>query len=138
MALAFIRKVQKGTKSVYEIFSRDDKMPKCCSKWTNKLNTNVHWKIVFLKIHKIKDIGLKWFQIRIVHRILATNITLKAMGISDTENCSLCNEERDSIEHCLWQCKLIKPFWTSLEKILNDKCENVSSVKVCHFHRRNC
>ena len=31
---------------------------------------------------EIQEMKLKWFQIRLLHRILATNIVLKEMGIT--------------------------------------------------------
>ena len=58
---------------------------------------NVCWKSCFLKIHKIDDIKLKWLQMRIVHRVIATNVILKKMGIINFEQCTFC-DEKDSIE----------------------------------------
>jgi len=45
------------------------------------------WKRSQQKIKKIKNIKLKWFQIRTVHPVLATNVVLMKMGIV---NCSKC------------------------------------------------
>ena len=36
----------------------------------------INWCITFKKMQQIKEIKLKWFQIRLVHRIIATNIVL--------------------------------------------------------------
>ena len=58
---------------------------------------NVCWKSCFLKIHKIDHIKLKWLQMRIVHRVIATNVVLKKMGIINCEQCTFC-DEKDSIE----------------------------------------
>ena len=66
---------------------------------------------------------------RIVHRIIATNVVLNAMGVTGTTNCTLCNEVKDSIEHCLWDCVYINRFWTGLESLFNEKCVNASHVK---------
>ena len=54
------------------------------------------WKSCFLKIHKIDDIKLKWLQMRIVHRLIATNVVMKKMGIINCEQCTFC-DEKDSI-----------------------------------------
>ena len=56
--------------------------------------------LVFFKIQKIDDIKLKWLQMRIVHRVIATNVVLKKMGIIICEQCTFC-DEKDSIEHFL-------------------------------------
>ena len=34
-------------------------------------------------MQQIKEIKLKWFQIRIVHRIIVTNVVLMHMGIEN-------------------------------------------------------
>ena len=56
-------------------------------------------KILFKKIHKIREIKLKWFQIRLVHRLLATNVVLMHMGVENDITCSFCEKERDAINH---------------------------------------
>ena len=45
---------------------------------------------------KIQETKLKWFQVRLLHRILETNIVLKEMGIIQSVLCDFCNLERDS------------------------------------------
>ena len=114
--------VQRGARSYYDILMSCQAEQKCCLKWNQKLNCEISWKKVFCKVQKIKDIRLKWFQIRIIHRILATNVVLKEMGIVDDHKCTFCNYERDSIEHFLWRCENIKKFWSELEKVFNEKC----------------
>ena len=96
--------------------------PNCCAKWTEKLNRQISWKKCLKKIHQIKDIKLKWMQMRIVHRIIATNVVLKEMGIVESYNCGFCNEEKDSIEHMFWRCAQINEFWKSLEELIKRKC----------------
>ena len=56
---------------------------------------------LFTKTKKIPEIKLRWFQIRLLHRILATNIVLKEMGITQSVLCDFCNLERDSLQHCM-------------------------------------
>ena len=50
---------------------------------------------------EIQEMKLKWFQIRLLHRILATNIVLKEMSITQSVLCDFCNLERDSLQHCM-------------------------------------
>ena len=53
---------------------------------------------------------LKWFQIRQVQRILATNVVLAHMGVEKDVTCSFCGKERDAIEHIFFEmpaCKTI-------------------------------
>ena len=84
---------------------------------------------MFWKIHQIRDVTLTWLQMRILHRIIATNITVKEKGVVDDTRCEFCNE-RGSIEHIFWKCDCIRRFWNRLEALLRDKCETVFNA---HF-----
>ena len=87
------------------------------------------WKSCFLKIHKIDDIKLKWLQMRIVHRLIATNVVMKKMGIINCEQCTFC-DEKDSIEHFLWQCYFTRHFWQLLENLISTSCETACNIKI--------
>ena len=50
---------------------------------------------------KIQELKVKWFQIMLLHRILATIIVLKEMGITQSVLRDFCNLERDSLQHCM-------------------------------------
>ena len=104
-------------------------MPNCCQKWEDKCNSTFQWKTIFHKIQKIKEIKLKWLQMRIIHRIIATNIVLKEMKIVNQDMCAFCKLERETIEHVFWQCPVTKAFWTSIQVLLNEKCLHVSNLQ---------
>jgi hypothetical protein len=129
VALQIVSSCVKGNKIMYEIFASNSSQPQCCEKWESKLGTQIAWKKVFLKIHKIKDIKLKWFQIRLVHRIIATNIVLKEIGVVQNIMCSFCRQERESIEHLFWSCTVVRQFWEELEQMINEKCTHASNLK---------
>ena len=69
-----------------------------------KNKSNISWNTVFLKAQKIKDVKLKWLQMRIIHRIIATNLVLNKMGFTANTQCGFCNDEKYSIEHVLEMC----------------------------------
>ena len=73
----------------------------CYNKWKTKLGGEIDWNAWFTKTKKIPEIKLKWFQIRLLHKILATNIVLKEMGITQSILCDFCNLKRDSVQHCM-------------------------------------
>ena len=102
--------VHKGSRLYYDSLIKNTDEPNCCLKWNTKLNFEINWKDCFRKVKKISDITLKWLQIRIVHRIIATNIVLKEMGIVQTNKCSFCEEEKDSIQHMFWNCNCVHTF----------------------------
>ena len=60
---------QKGARLYYEVLIQDANPPKCCEKWETKVNTDINWNTSFRKIQKIREIKLKWFQIRLIQRI---------------------------------------------------------------------
>ena len=82
------------------------------------------------RLESLLYLKLKWFQIRLLHRILATNIVLKEMGIAQKVLCNFCILERDSIQHCMWRCQHVKLFWNKLEGFICDHCNNVHNFKL--------
>jgi hypothetical protein len=129
--LKLILSINKGSQCYYRTLMNNSSRPKCCSKWEDKLgNNNINWKICFYKISKIQDIKMKWFQLRITHRIIGTNIVLKNMGISQSEFCTFCTEDRESINHLFWQCRYIQTFWHDFNELINEKCENAININV--------
>ena len=75
---------QKGSRLYYEVHTQGKHKPKCCEKREARSNKDINWSSTFKKMQNIPEIKPKWFQIRLVHRILATNIVLMHMGIEKT------------------------------------------------------
>ena len=130
IGLKIIYSVPKGSQLYYKLLNDDYWQPKCCSTWIDKLGRDVSWDVCFKKMHKIKDIKLKWLQIRIIHRIIPTNVVLKEMGVKECHDCSFCESEKDSIVHLFWRCPWINNFWNKLENLVRDKCENAKYVRL--------
>ena len=130
-SLSIIDAQMKGAKGFYNILIHREEKSNCCSKWEERLGEEINWESCFLKISKIPDIKLKWFQTRVTHRIIATNIVLKEMGITQTTFCDFCKRERDSIQHCFWRCAIVNRFWKDLAELLNTTCLNVHNLKFC-------
>jgi len=49
---------------------------------------------------------LRWFQLRILHNILATNNFLYKIKILNSEKCTFCNNFRETIDHLFWKCEI--------------------------------
>ena len=127
--LRLLYSVHKGAKTYYsQLLSNNDK-PNCCSKWSEKLNCEMNWKQVFYKIQKIREIKLKWFQMRIVHRVLSTNIVLKEIKERTDEKCTFCGQERESLEHLFWRCNVVNNFWMLLQQRFRNKCYIADRLK---------
>ena len=90
---------------------------------------NFNWKMILpLPFHIEHDTNLKWFQFRIIHRILGTNYLLNKMRLKQNDNCTFCNIDKETIKHLFWECEHVQYFWDMLETLLRDKCrfENIS------------
>ena len=80
-------------------------------KWERTFQ-NLCWKNIYFKCFKsTSDSKLKWFQFRLLFRILPTNRYLKIMKIKDSNLCQFCNQSEETIEHLFWECNVIDQFW---------------------------
>ena len=120
----------KGSRLYYDILIENGIEPKCCMKWNEKFSEEIDWKSCFLKTHKVSDVKLKWFQIRILHRCLGTNVILKEIGVLNSDLCSFCSRTKDSIRHMFWQCAIIQQFWKNLTNTMNMKCKNIDNFNM--------
>ena len=129
--LQIISDVKKGSRIYYDILLEKMLVYDISTfvKWEQKLNIIVHWENTLKQVRKIKEVKLKWFQLRLCHNILVTNCILKKMGISERDMCTFCENEKDSVQHYLWYCTFSQCFWTQLENVLKDKCEQCQRVK---------
>lgn len=57
---------------------------------------------------------LRSFQLKILHNILYTNTRLFKMSIVDTEMCSLCKVEQETVSHLLVDCIHAKELWNKI------------------------
>lgn len=64
-----------------------------------------------------KDIKLRWFEYRIFHWILATNSHLFKIKITNTELCSLCNRNVETLTHLFWECIYVDELWNKLVEL---------------------
>ena len=44
------------------------------------------------------------------------------MNLSDTEKCTFCNEEKETIEHLFLYCIVVSDLWKNFELCLKTKC----------------
>ena len=129
-SLAVIFSQPKGSKHLYETLCSNKHTPNCCQKWESKLGVSIHWRKVFIKVSKIKEVKLRWLQIRLINRILATNVILKAMRISANDACAFCADEKESIEHLFTRCAVVNKFWNDLVTLTECKCEHIGKLKL--------
>ena len=68
------------------------------------------------------DTNLKWFQIRIIYRLIPTNRFLYIRKIIDNPSCSFGCGEEETIEHLFFDCPTVQLFWTDLLLWIRSNC----------------
>ena len=68
------------------------------------------------------DINLRWFNYKIAHRILATNDYLFKIKIRNSNLCSFCGNEVETLKHLFISCELVDNIWTLLQQWIYEKC----------------
>ena len=129
---------EKICKRVYNILIQKlYRRPGCEERWEVKINavfTDVWWRKAYaLSCNFTVDTKLKWFQIRLVHRIISTNSFLCKMCVNNSDLCTFCKSHSEDLCHLFWSCTIVKSFWRSvsgwiLEKTGIDLNLNLTSV----------
>ena len=73
------------------------------------------------------------FQYKIMTQILPTNYYLKRYRIKDTDLCSKCDTERDTVLHNLWLCPVLVPYIEKIINFLKNECnvnEDITKWKI--------
>ena len=115
-----LSETNKGCKSYYDVLNQNETKPNCCSKWEDKLQRHIPWQSCFHQLSKIYDVNIKWFQMRIMHRLTGTNVVLKEMGVTINNRCSFCLTAKDTIKHIFWECRHSQQFWTRFLVLLKE------------------
>ncbi|XP_033756945.1 uncharacterized protein LOC117339468 isoform X1 [Pecten maximus] len=115
---------QRGP-SVYNLFIKNLKTNnKYITKWSEELNLvegTVWWKkINIIPFKSTIDCKLRWFQYRIIHRIISTNKYLHMINLKDSPLCTFCNRHTETIVHIFWECRLVAIFWEDFKVWLYD------------------
>jgi len=122
--LGLILKEKKGCKRLCTCLTTK-KIPKACQKWGLKLGqilSERDWKMRCMIPFKCTfDVKLRWFQYRLLNRILTTNVFMLTIGQRNDNLCTFCNKESETLRHLFSQCERIKPIWVQLQTLISDK-----------------
>ena len=122
-------KIKTGNAEVREVIDKDNKPPTATLKW-DIFFQGLNWKIIFIKCSKTTiDTQLRWFQTRILHRILPTRKYLYTCKLVASPLCLQCSENDETLCHLLWECKFAQKFWKDLEQVLKNKCYNCARFR---------
>ena len=118
VTLKIFQQCPRGSRLFYNIILSKQCSPKFATKWEAKLQCQIDWKRTLSFVHKIKEVKLKWFQIRIVHRILGTNVTLYCMRLRPNNCCTFCGTTRENISHIFVDCTIVKAFLLDVKRCM--------------------
>lgn len=139
------KKVQKCAHWSYPLLLRTSPVSvpeKAMTKWSEELDlpSAFSWPSWFRELYaSTSDFKLRWFQLRIMHRILPTNRRLCLYGIRPSDKCDRCTDSRESITHLFWFCPVVMHFWVQLKRIISLGTPfTVRSVILGNDLGRNC
>ena len=119
--------IRRGSKFVQNVLNKNNATPTAIRKW-NVLFENVNWKNIFSHCHTVTtDTQLKWFQTRLLHRLLPTQKYLYLCKLIDSPVCNFCKQEEQTTSHMLYDCDVICKFWSDFQQLLKAKCQHCNN-----------
>ena len=125
-----------GSKTIYRVFQKNQTVTFNNElKWNSDLlleNDNNLWKTFYrVCFHCIEDNNLKWFQYRVLHRILGVRQILFKVKISDSDTCRLCGEYSETIMHLFSDCTKSTALWQNIASWINSSIKvNINLTKI--------
>ena len=121
-----IIKDKKGSQTIY----RNIQTKYCCryieTKWQNEGYNTLDLEQAYLKLQKsLTCPRLRWFQLRIINRILTTNKSVAKYKLNQSPLCVFCKETEETIDHLFYECRKVKYFWKEIENEISQKCPNL-------------
>ena len=68
-----------------------------------------------------KESKYNWLQFHTFHRLIPTNKYLKKLKLTDSNLCTFCKLEAETIEHLFVDCPYVKEIWDAVEDMLLDR-----------------
>ena len=75
-----------------------------------------------------KESKLRAFQFKFLHRKIATNAFLYKIGIKQTDSCSFCKEQKETLVHLFWTCKYTQNFWKGMFEWISQNFKDLENV----------
>lgn len=108
-----VTKYKKGTAGIKEVLcGHKSREVTKVQKWERDLNYEIDWNDTFSQVYKTTaDPKLRWFQLKVLYRLLPTEKFLFNCKIKSSPLCKRCKEEEEDIVHLLWNCTESVRFW---------------------------
>lgn len=77
---------------------------------------NSEWSDICTRVFcATRETKIQSFQYKLLHRIIPCKVFLKHLRISDTDECTFCQEQKkDTIVHFFFSCEVVQVFWQRL------------------------
>jgi len=119
-----IMKTEKVCRMISDnCISKIFKSPISEEKWSAFFNdVDINWHAIYqIPLSSSRSTHLRYFQYRVIHRIIGTNNDLFKFGYVNSNLCTFCNIHVETIQHLFWECTTVARFWDSVRThILRD------------------
>ena len=116
--LLLILKTETGCSHIYQTFIKH-KVKKCKSltKWQNNIDIeDARWgSFCLIPFQSTLDTNMRWFQIKVLNRILYMKDALYRFGMVADTTCTFCNSNVEDILHFYCFCNYSNIIWSKLE-----------------------
>ena len=78
------------------------------------------------------DLCLRWFQYRLLYRLLPTGHFLFFRKMVNSPGCSFCNQADETLLHMFWDCPKTRNFWLHVQSWIHTNfthCDNLTFTK---------
>ena len=113
-AISIVKNLRKPNKHMYSILNdkRKTKPTENEEKWKEILGSqNLNFKAYYNILTKIKDTNLCYFQFKVLNRIIGTNRYSFLCRYTQSDKCSFCDQEIETIKHLFFDCRISKSLW---------------------------
>ena len=125
-----------NSKEIYSIIiSSEVNIPTSRIYFEKSFVYNFQWKDIYKLPRKLSiHAYLGSFQYKILNNILYLNKKLDTFALSNTQLCSFCKIEEETISHLFYYCSHIQNIWNQVHIYLTD-CLHFFTVNTtdCHF-----
>ena len=119
---AIMRTEKNITKEIYDILISDEtKVLKYAKYWVQSCNFDfdaAEYRYFFKIIKCVtKETKLRDFQYRLNLNKIFTNVILKKWGITESDSCTFCQEEKETPLHLFVHCAYVKCIWDYIREL---------------------
>ena len=125
-----------SSKAIYKaLVSNVFQRPSAQDTIQKRTDRNIDWKKVYMIPRKCTiDSHTRIFQYKILNNILYLNDRLFKMNLVESEMCSFCKGEKETVEHLFLNCRIAKTLWTNICNL----CKETMSFPVLSFKNIIC